>query len=393
VRRDAWIWTACFIAASCVVVLTRFASDDPDSALYANLSARLVQEPIARWIAPQWWGFWDSSGLFREHPAGVLWLPALLGRAGIPAGQAAYVQGLAAAIGSLLLIGALIGRVASAAVGRASLIWLQLMPVAFIFRIRANHEYPMLFCLVVTLVALDGVRRSWRWLPVVAAALAAALLIKGVFVILILLAAGLWMLINPPQTPGPLSRPIVALVVGLATMVAVAALYDALYLRVTGEGFWGPYWQRQLSPLTMASPLSNTTSWIGHLVFYFSRLLWHPAPWSFAILLALWSGRRSRRVAWYERPVADWKGTLFVALFVLMVIALLTPSSRFAERYAFSATYAVAALGIVIACRRSPAWIGAPMDWPSTAIAAIIWLGLIVLRVVLGPLLPRLSWS
>ena len=44
---------------------------------------------------------------------------------------------------------------------RAALVLLQLMPVAFLFRIRANHEYLMLVGLLVTLVGLEKVRQSW----------------------------------------------------------------------------------------------------------------------------------------------------------------------------------------------------------------------------------------
>jgi len=75
--------------------------------------------------------------------------------------------------------------------GRAALVLLQLVPAAFVFRVRANHEYPMLLCLLAALVALDGVRRSWVWLPAVAAAITAALLIKGVFVAIVLLGGAL----------------------------------------------------------------------------------------------------------------------------------------------------------------------------------------------------------
>ena len=44
------------------------------------------------------------------------------------------------------------------------------MPLAFIFRIRDNHEYPMLVCLLAALAGLDGVSRSWAWIVLVIAA-------------------------------------------------------------------------------------------------------------------------------------------------------------------------------------------------------------------------------
>ena len=83
---------------------------------------------------------------------------------------------------------------------------------------------------------------------------------------------------------------------------------------------------------------------------------------------------------------------LNVIVQVAIVIVLLTPSSRFAERYAFSATYAVAALGVVVACRKWPQLREWPVRWAAgTMTAAILWLGLVVLRIALGPWLPRIS--
>ena len=41
-RREAVIWAAAFVVLSVLLVVTRFASDDPDSALYAQLATRLA---------------------------------------------------------------------------------------------------------------------------------------------------------------------------------------------------------------------------------------------------------------------------------------------------------------------------------------------------------------
>jgi hypothetical protein len=184
------IWAAGFLVVALLLALTGFASDDPDSALHAALSARLAEGPVSHWVVPEWWGNWDSEGLYREHPIGVLFLPTLLASIGVPAVPASYIVGIAAGLAALLLLGHLVSRLGTAADGRAAMVLLQLMPVAFLFRIRANHEYPMLVCLLLTVVGLEGVQRSWRWAALVAAALSAALLIKGVFVVIVLAGRG-----------------------------------------------------------------------------------------------------------------------------------------------------------------------------------------------------------
>jgi 4-amino-4-deoxy-L-arabinose transferase-like glycosyltransferase len=386
-------WAAGFVLVAALLVLTQFTSDDPDSALYAALSARLAEGPVSRWIAPEWWGHWNGEGLFREHPAGVFLVPTALGRLGMPAAQAAYVVGVAAGLGSLVLIGAIVGRLTTRDDARAALVLLQLMPVAFIFRIRANHEYPMLLALLVTLIGLDGVRRSWPWLAVVALGLTSALLVKGVFVAFILVAAALWIALNPTGLPGSAARPIAALLVGLVAMVGTAAGYDAVYVRVTGESFWAGYWARQLGPLTIATPLDGASMLVQHFVFYVTRILWHPAPWSLALVIAAVRKRARLRAWWAETPARARRGLIFAIGFSVIAIGLLSSSSRFAERYAFSATYAIAAAGIVVASADWP-WlrtIVSRLDARVPALPALVWLTLMLLRLVLGPYLPRIS--
>ena len=387
-RRDILVWIGGFLLVSALLVLTGFTSDDPDSALYAALSARLAEGPISQWIAPEWWGYWDSEGLFREHPVGVLLLPTLLGALGVPTVQAAYIVGIAAGLASILIIAYLIAGIRSPLEGRAALVLLQLMPVAFIFRIRANHEYPMLLCLLVTVVGLDGVRRSWAWLPIPAVALTAALLIKGVFVAIPILAAGLWILCNPRQVAGAAWRPLVACAVAAIAMVLAAVGYEALYMRATGEAFWEPYWDRQLAPLTLSAPIGGGTAFLSHLAFYGIRLLWHPAPWCFALIVAISRYPGSSGISSGMR-----RGLAFTMLFAAASVLLLSPASRFAERYTFSASYAVAAAGIVTALIVWPALKDGvtKLDRAIPALPAVCWLVLMILRLTVGPYLPRIS--
>jgi 4-amino-4-deoxy-L-arabinose transferase-like glycosyltransferase len=396
-RREIPIWIGALLAASLWIGVAGFTSADPDSALYAGLSARLSEQPVEQWVAPEWWGFWPDAqmtGYFREHPAGLLFLPAALARFGVPAEQAAYVAGLLAAMATVVLIGLVVSRLTSPRDARAVMLLVQLMPVAFIFRVRANHEYPMLVCLLTTLLGLIHVAegRRWRGAVLVAAGLSAALLIKGVFVALVLVAAGAWITAEPVR--GSRSTRVAQLIVvaaGVAVMAGVAALYDRWYVAVTGGSFWAAYWQRQLGPLDLATPLEGAAGFAGHLGFYVSRLLWHPLPWS-AVLV--WSGWRTRhRISawWASTPRSERRGLAWVGLFSIAAILVLSPSPRFAERYAFSATHAVAAAGAVAAIRAMPAF-GSRLrafDARVPAPAAVLWALLVALRLGLGPWLPR----
>jgi 4-amino-4-deoxy-L-arabinose transferase-like glycosyltransferase len=393
-RAEGIAWAAAFATAAVLLVAVAFESDDPDSALYAALSARLAEGPPSRWIAPQWWGHWDMDGPFREHPAGVFLLPAALGWLGVPGGQAAYVVGLAAGLASLLLAGYLVARVVSPADGRLALVLLQFMPMASIFRIRANHEYPMLVCLLVTLIGMDAVRRSWRWWWVAPVALTAGLLIKGAFVAIALFAAALWAVTNPTRAAGSIARPIVVLAIGLAAMAAAAWAYDRLYVAATGEIFWARYWERQLGPLATAANVEVDPSFIATAWFYLVRMAWHPAPWSLALLAAAWRWRGSLGDRWRSMPERARRGLAFVLAFGLGCVLILSTASRFAERYAFSANYAVAAAGAVVALRLSPtlsSWV-VRADRVVPALPVVCWLAFVVLRLALGPYVPRVSW-
>jgi 4-amino-4-deoxy-L-arabinose transferase-like glycosyltransferase len=317
----------------------------------------------------------------------------MLGALGIPGVQAAYIVGVAAGLASLLLLGHLISRATSREEGRMAVVLLQLMPVAFIFRIRANHEYPMLLCLLVLLVGLDGVRRSWTWLLVPAMALVGALLVKGVFVVMPLLAALLWIWLNPLGARGSPWRAVAALVVGVASMAGVAQLYERLYFGSTGQSFWRIYWERQLEPLTLAAPVADHLTFMAHAAFYMLRLLWHPAPWSLALLFAAWRSRRSISPTLARLPAAARWSLVFCITFALMAIAMLVPASRFAERYPFSAHYAIAAAGVVIALHIWPRLRLRllTLDHAVPALPALLWFVLMILRLGLGPLLPRIS--
>lgn len=388
--REGLIWAAGFLIVASAIYASGFTSADPDSALYAGISGRLSREPVARWVAPEWWGFWPEAqmtGLFHEHPAGLFWAPAALARLGLPAEQSAYVVGVFAGLVSLVLLGTLAGRIATRADGRAVLVLVQLMPAAFIFRIRANHEYPMLLCLLLVLVGLDGVRRSWWAWVLVAAGVAGGLLVKGMFVSLVLLGGFVWLVFDPLRDGRGAARQWTGFAAAMAAAGLVAAAYDVTYARATGEAFWSAYWARQLGPLTIASTELDAASVIARLGFYASRLLWHPAPWSLALAwLAV-----TRFGAWRDLPPGQRRGLALAIAFVVLSVAVLSVPGRYAERYAFSATFVVGAVGAIAAVRNWPAF-GcrlARLDARVPALPALLWTSLALARLVLGPYLPR----
>jgi hypothetical protein len=389
-RKEPAAWVAALLAVWVLLASTAFTSRDPDSAFYAVMSARLANGPAADIIAPEWGGLWNGTGLWQEHPIGIYLLPIALAKAGYPDAQAAYAAGIAMGLACLLLL-ARLAQAAEPSAGRSALLLLQLVPAAFVFRVRANQEYPMLLCLLVALLALDGVRRSWGWSLAVAAALTAALLVKGVFVAIVLLGAGLWVLVNPVRAPGSMVRPIVALAGSVVAMVIVALVYDALYERAAATTFWAGYWRRQLGPVADAAPSAGLLAIVYHVFFYVAHLAWLSAPWGAALLAlaARWVTRA--RDGWHAQPGALRGAALFALAFAGAAIVMLSPSGRFAERYLFSPIFVTAAIGVAVACRTWPAIpvTVAQIERRIPFLPMLLWLVLIVGRLGLGPLLPR----
>ena len=389
-RKEPTAWVAALLVVWALLAATGFASRDPDSAFYAVMSARLANGPLSGIIAPEWGGLWNGSGLWQEHPIGIYLAPIGLAWIGYPASQAAYAVGIAAALACLLLLSRL-ARAAEPSAGRSALVLLQLVPAAFVFRVRANQEYPMLLCLLVVLLALDGVRRSWAWSLAVAAGVIAALLVKGVFVAIVLLGAGVWVLVNPLRVPGSMLRPLAALAAAALASVAVALVYDQLYLSAAGTTFWAGYWRRQLGPVADAAPGAGPLALVYHAFFYLAHLAWLSAPWG-AALVALAIGWFTRaRGAWRALPDALRGATLFALAFAAVTIVMLSPSGRFAERYLFSPIFVTAAIGVAAACRMWPVIpvTVAQIERRVPFLPVLVWLILIVGRLGFGPLLPR----
>ena len=136
----ALAWLAAWAVTALLIGVVHYESRDPDSQLYAGISARLVREPMVQWIAPQWWGFWNSEGPYCEHPVGMFVVPALLGRAGYPPLQAAYAVNALYQVASFALVTLIAARLVPRSAVALGCI-LQLLPIAFVFRVRANQEY------------------------------------------------------------------------------------------------------------------------------------------------------------------------------------------------------------------------------------------------------------
>jgi len=348
------LWLGAIAIAAALLVAVNYQSRDPDSALYARLSADLAVRPISKWIAPEWNGAWNSQGLFREHPVGILLPSAIAIRLGFAPGQAAYAINMLYQAAALLLIVAVARFVMREADARALAWVLQLLPVAFVYRIRGNQEHPLLVCFLALIYASHRARSNPIWIALMVAAFCWLALIKGAFAMFALIAAALWIAIVPPDKDGASWRAWLGLAVAGVAAIVLFAIYEAAYVRVTGESFLAFYRNTRLGESMDLSDPRIVPHTLRNIVWYFVRLTWFAAPWSL-VALAVWAtviAAARHGFDAFERPGA--RAAMWGHVTTMMFIVVLSPANVRAERFIFPMYFVAGALGFAAASRRWP---------------------------------------
>ncbi|MEO7276156.1 MAG: hypothetical protein ABI211_29575 [Vicinamibacterales bacterium] len=387
----AWVVTAALLAA------VQFTSRDPDSQLYAGISARLVQEPVSQWIAPQWWGFWNSEGPYCEHPVGMFVVPALLGRAGYPPLQAAYAVNALYQVISFGLITLIAATVTTRRHARALTCLLQLLPMAFVFRVRANQEYAVLAGVLFALYATERARTRPLWTVGMVAGFCAVLLVKGVFAVMVPVTCGIWLLARTASNNARFSdaaawAAVVAMPIA-GTLVAWG--YESAYLHATGQSFLEIYRSRQLPDAEIVGQsyvvrTAYTASW------YLTRVAWYAFPWSLVALAV--AGRALARGAWRPSRLgagpdsSGRQGAWFGIVAAVALTGAFSLAHRKADRYIFPVYFFIAAGGAGPALARWPrlqrVMTAADRPW----VPAALYVVLVLATVASSGKLPRFTF-
>jgi hypothetical protein len=411
-QADRWIaataWLLAWIVAAAMIAGVEYSSRDPDSRLYTGISAHLVDEPVDRWISPQWWGLWGLTGAYTEHPVGMFVVPAALGRLGYPAPQAAYAINALYQVLSCALIGMLAAVVVPGRDARAVTWIVQLIPIAFVFRIRANQEYAVLLGLLLALYATERTRARGAWALGMLAGFAWVLLVKGVFAFIVPLTCGVWLLARgaadgpPGLQPGRSRVPLVAWTTVVAMPLvglALVLLYESAYQHVTGRSFLELYRARQIpeGAITEGAPIWRAAY---TLLWYTSRVIWFAFPWSLvsgAVLVTLFRAR-----AWWPARVLTHQtdresilrrqGAWFGIVAAAVLVFAFSAAHRKADRYIFPVYFLVAAVGGAAALARVPrlAQLADRLDRPW--VPATVYVALFLLRLLTLGKLPEFTF-
>jgi 4-amino-4-deoxy-L-arabinose transferase-like glycosyltransferase len=395
-------WGGAWLLAAALIAATQYASRDPDTQLYAGIAARLTDEPVSQWIAPEWWGLWGETGLFAEHPAGLFVLPATLARLGYPAPQAAYAVNAFYQVLAFLLVTLIAAAVVDAREARALGWLLQLLPIAFVFRIRVNHEYAVLAGTLLALYATERARARPLWALGMLAGFCYALVVKGVFAFIVPVICTLWLVARQEQ--GARARPSPYAWTAVAAMPIVGALvtwgYEAAYVQATGVSFLDMYTGSQIprSELIQASLFARSPYTGG---WYVTRVIWYAFPWSVVALgiaiRGIKSGQwrpwgRFRHETGTERNTRAGPGAWFALVAAAVLTGAFSLAHRKADRYIFPAYFLVGAVGAIGAMRRFPRLAELVEKWDRPWAPAAIYVGLFLLRLITWGRLPTFTF-
>jgi hypothetical protein len=351
--KQAFLWSSALAIAASLLVATDYHSRDPDSSLYARLSGELAQQPPSRWIAPEWGGAWNQEGLFREHPVGILLPSVLLIRAGVPAGQAAYIVNMLYQAAVIALIPLVAAALVNGMEAR-SLAWLlQLLPVSFAYRIRGNQEHPLLMCFLALVFSTHRARTNPWWMLAMAASFSFLVLVKGAFAMFALVAAALWLVLVPAPQDGSNRWAWAGLAAAVITAALMLAGYESLYVRTTGESFLEFYRSTRLGGSIRFSDPSVVPRALVNVGWYLLRLAWFAAPWSLVACAVAWVWLRFRTIGTFPAPFdeATERGLVWALLLTAVFITVLSPALVRAERFIFPTYFVIGSVGVVAAIR------------------------------------------
>jgi 4-amino-4-deoxy-L-arabinose transferase-like glycosyltransferase len=324
-----------------IVIIFPYEYRDSDSSCYSFISQKLATEPMSTWCAPQWRGHGGNQGYFREHPPGILWLPALLVRLGIKPSAAALCANFIYALLSLLLIFKLAGRGRDSMIGWGAAFGIVLTPAFLQYLVRANQELFLNLAILAGIYGLARFQESRGGGWIFAAALVLAVLVKGTSALLLSILAGLFWLIVARNR-----KTFVLIVIGHLAVLAVAGLFELWYRKITHQSFWLSYYSIQ-SPRTLGGGFDLLHK-LYNLTWYAARVLVFAAPWVYFLLYAFFLSKK-KRLGLFQEPFIR-----FLPIGSLAVILFFSLSDRKADRYVFPAYILSALAGLIVFLKTRP---------------------------------------
>jgi 4-amino-4-deoxy-L-arabinose transferase-like glycosyltransferase len=345
-RRDLrlyLIFLSLYLVLAGLAVVFPYEYRDSDSSAYHSISAKLAARPPAEWIHPEWWGHGGNGGLFRDHPPGIFWLPAVFVRLGVPGRAAPLCANFLYMLLLLLALHGLVKKFLGLTAAWGAVFAFVLTPIFVQYLMRANHELPLALAVTAGLFGLARCGESPRWSALYAASLLLAVFIKGVSGLALTLAsAALWLAVGRPR------RILQAVAAGHVLALASVLGFEALYRSATGESFLNFYLGFQGGKAVEAGfrPVMK----LYNFGWYLGRILWFAAPW---VLFLAYGALKSIR----DRSGLLRSPFLRLALSASgLIVIFFSLFDRKADRYIFPAYVLLSAAGAAVLDARKPRW-------------------------------------
>ena len=340
--RSGLLWLGVLLLLCLLAVVFPYEYRDSDSSAYHSISQKLAGQPLGRWCAPEWWGHGSNSGLFRDHPPGIFWVPAALVCFGVPGRAAPLCANFLYLLLLLYVLHGLFTRYAGPQAGWAAVWAYVLTPIFMQYLLRANQELPLALAVVAGIYGLSRQEESWRFKALYALALLLALFIKGLSALLLSVCSlAFWLIVSRKR------RTLGLILAAHGLALAAAAGFEAWYRAVAeGQSFWRVYLGFQGGKAVEAGfrPLSKAYN----LAWYLARALWFAAPWVFFLIYGL------------VRTIRDKSGLLrerflqFLLAASALIMLFFSAFDRKADRYIFPAYIFLAAAGAWSLVHRLP---------------------------------------
>ena len=315
---------------------------DSDSSAYSSIAQKLGHQPIIKWCAPEWWGHGDNVGLFQEHPPGVLWLPALFIRIGVPGHSAAHCANFFYIFLSFYFIYLLTSYFGGPILGWGAVFAYTFTPIFLQYLIRANQELPLNLAVIAGIYGLVRCEESWKYKAIFAVSLVFSFFVKGISaVILPILALIYWIIFLRNR------RTFLFIILAHLCALAVMCLFELWYRLVTdGVSFWQIYTAIQWK-YTVVSAF-NPFRKIYNFIWYLGRAIWFPAPWVFFVFYGIYKWRKE------NIPVLKDKFFKLSVISATIIILGFSLFDRKADRYIFPAYSFLVLAGVWVLFRLKP---------------------------------------
>lgn len=340
--RSIFLWLLLWAIASMTLSLSSYQSSSNDSKFYNTQVQRLNEKPMSQWIAPKWGeNYWGNppERYIRDHFVGNLIPGALLARLGVPPQHALTITQMLFQIMSLFLL----VKISSFFVSEKKaihLLWLlQLMPVAFSYGIRANHEQGMMFWLLLAVYGALSLIYHSKGILLVMLGSAGVFLAKGAPAILLpFFVFVVWMVCGREVQRS--QRKWLGVAASLVAIVLSAIVYEALYRKATGLPFLEEYWRVQIDGRSLQA--TGALVWplqkLANLWYYLNRSLTYTMPWGLICLFAFFKIWKQEKAATFRRLLKS-RHLMVIFLIGMVYVFAFSLSDRTASRYIFPVYY------------------------------------------------------